>query len=117
MRVRLSKRWRVVKWVGAVWSLILLVNWAREAIWIISHLQDVVSDFSIGPGYVIMALPVAGVPFLGVALPTAYLFWRDRRYPRGHCQTCGYDLTGNTSGVCPECGELVTASSAEEVRH
>ena len=20
------------------------------------------------------------------------------------CRTCGYDLTGNTSGVCPECG-------------
>jgi len=24
---------------------------------------------------------------------------------RGLCETCGYDLTGNTSGVCPECGE------------
>jgi len=21
------------------------------------------------------------------------------------CKECGYDLTGNTSGVCPECGE------------
>jgi len=28
-----------------------------------------------------------------------------RRYRRRHgrCLTCGYDLTGNTSGVCPEC--------------
>lgn len=24
------------------------------------------------------------------------------------CQTCGYDLTGNTSGVCPECGLAVS---------
>lgn len=24
----------------------------------------------------------------------------------GHCP-CGYDLTGNTSGVCPECGERI----------
>ncbi|MBN1342741.1 MAG: hypothetical protein JXQ73_08690 [Phycisphaerae bacterium] len=22
----------------------------------------------------------------------------------GHCGRCGYDLTGNVSGVCPECG-------------
>ena len=27
------------------------------------------------------------------------------RPPVGHCQNCGYDLTGNVSGVCPECGE------------
>ena len=26
------------------------------------------------------------------------------RPKRGLCQTCGYDLTGNVSGVCPECG-------------
>ena len=29
------------------------------------------------------------------------------RRPPGHCQTCGYDLTGNVSGVCPECGEAI----------
>jgi hypothetical protein len=29
--------------------------------------------------------------------------WRRRK--RGLCIHCGYDLTGNTSGVCPECGE------------
>ncbi len=44
------------------------------------------------------------LPFLVVALPIAYLFRRDRRHPRGHCQACGYDLAGNVSGVCPECG-------------
>ena len=27
-----------------------------------------------------------------------------RRYPFGHCQSCGYDLTSNVSGKCPECG-------------
>jgi hypothetical protein len=24
---------------------------------------------------------------------------------RGHCWHCGYDLTGNVSGRCPECGK------------
>lgn len=32
-------------------------------------------------------------------------FYFTRRFPPGHCRKCGYDLTGNVSGVCPECGE------------
>lgn len=27
--------------------------------------------------------------------------------PPGHCQSCGYNLTGNVSGMCPECGEAL----------
>ena len=27
-----------------------------------------------------------------------------RRLQGGQCLRCGYDLTGNVSGVCPECG-------------
>ena len=34
------------------------------------------------------------------------------RYPRGHCQECGYDLTGNVSGRCPECGQDIKALSS-----
>jgi hypothetical protein len=30
---------------------------------------------------------------------------RDARRSRGLCPGCAYDLTGNESGVCPECGE------------
>jgi hypothetical protein len=33
-----------------------------------------------------------------------------RRYPPGHCQECGYNLTGNVSGVCPECGAQISTS-------
>lgn len=29
------------------------------------------------------------------------------KFPAGHCQTCGYDLTGNVSGRCPECGRAI----------
>ena len=31
-------------------------------------------------------------------------FRRWRRRKRGRCETCGYDLTGNMSGTCSECG-------------
>ncbi len=41
-----------------------------------------------------------------VSLPTAVLWYRDRRIPPGFCQNCGYNLTGNVSGRCPECGEV-----------
>jgi len=62
-----------------------------------------------GPGTVVAAgqaliLPL-WIPFLLVAVPTSIWFRRDRRRIPPHCcQRCGYDLTGNTSGVCPECG-------------
>ena len=45
-------------------------------------------------------------PFSLVLLLTILLFWRDRpRTLPGHCQRCGYNLTGNVSGKCSECGE------------
>lgn len=28
------------------------------------------------------------------------------RYPKGYCSQCGYDLTGNITGRCPECGAV-----------
>jgi hypothetical protein len=30
---------------------------------------------------------------------------RRSRVEGGQCAACGYDLTGNSSGICPECGE------------
>ena len=38
----------------------------------------------------------------------SYYAWRtthpDPRTLPGHCKKCGYNLTGNESGRCPECG-------------
>ena len=42
--------------------------------------------------------------YLGTVVWTIFVFWRYRSVPSGHCQVCSYDLTGNESGVCPECG-------------
>jgi hypothetical protein len=53
---------------------------------------------------VIVLLPILVYPFLPFAT---------RRYRRKHglCLHCGYDLTGNISGVCPECGTAINADS------
>jgi hypothetical protein len=51
---------------------------------------------------------------LGV-LPAIWLRSRLRRTRagqrerRGRCRSCGYSLTGNVSGVCPECGTPIPA--------
>ena len=47
---------------------------------------------------------------VAVGFPTAILWWRDRRPKAGLCEVCKYDLTGNVSGICPECGEAVDTS-------
>jgi hypothetical protein len=71
--------------------------------------------------------PAGGVHFifvpawlllLAAAVPTGLLFYRDRRLiPPGHCGECGYDLTGNVSGVCPECGlKIVVPDAGPKVR-
>ena len=45
---------------------------------------------------------------------TAALSFAGRlRIRSGHCQRCGYNLAGNVSGICPECGTPIgTGSSA-----
>jgi hypothetical protein len=50
-------------------------------------------------------------------LPTWWLTrWtqRFRRRRQNHCSACSYDLTGNTSGTCPECGTPVPKEPAEK---
>jgi hypothetical protein len=39
-----------------------------------------------------------------LAILAVWLWYPSHSPSAGHCQTCGYDLTGNTSGRCPECG-------------
>ncbi len=46
--------------------------------------------------------------FVVLALALLVCRWLFRtQYARGYCQSCGYSLTGNVSGVCPECGTRV----------
>lgn len=73
-------------------------------------------DIDLAPNGTRFVLIPLWLPFLLVALPTGYLFWRDRRrIPPGHCQSCGYNLFANVSGICPECGEPCKSDAGEAV--
>lgn len=64
-------------------------------------------DASLGGRTKHVILPI-WVPVVIVLVGAAYAAWRNRRRRAiGACRRCGYDLTGNVSGVCPECGERV----------
>lgn len=54
-----------------------------------------------------------------VILPSVMLVFLDRRVarrkrldPTPRCKACGYNLTGNVSGICPECGTHIATQSA-----
>ena len=49
---------------------------------------------------------VSGVSLL-LIVTVSLLYPTPKRHP-DHCRpACGYDLTGNVSGVCPECGKSI----------
>src|SRR5688572_25965405 len=52
---------------------------------------------------------IVGLPYWFLALLTSIVpvLWliRARRFPKGHCRQCGYDLRAHREGErCPECG-------------
>ena len=68
-----------------------------------------VEDFTIAiPGWIPVAL---FVPYPTVAFMRGPIR-RYRRRKRGLCVRCGYDLTGNVRGVCPECGMRIVQVKA-----
>lgn len=64
--------------------------------------------------FLVLAVVSALAPTIGVI---AMRVRSSSRRRRGRCLNCGYDLTGNESKTCPECGTPICngTSSADEV--
>lgn len=79
--------------------LVALILWVLPFIAILAAGANPILEFTICPIYLV---GLSG-PIVGVIATTSPSRVRSR-YPSGHCQNCGYSLTGNVSGRCPECG-------------
>ena len=62
-----------------------------------------------------MAIAVEQVVGLAVTILAGWLVVRARRPQPGHCVNCKYDLTGDVSGVCPECGCPVEGTGSSRI--
>jgi len=98
-RVRRGRRWLIISIVTIAAALPLVVALAGftfsdawHAVW----------------GTPLMYGLFVILPLGGLILSVGVLLLQKRRFKdfeaRRLCPTCGYNLTGNTSGVCPECG-------------
>lgn len=61
-----------------------------------------------------LALPMWSPALIFAVLPAVYILRRRRRAAAtaGRCAQCSYDLTGNVSGICPECGATIVHGKA-----
>ncbi len=83
------------------WLTILLLALAVSAL-VISSLGFVAIQ-STGPG-VEWGMSLLAVICIGLGWWFWYHYLRKQEPVSGHCTCCGYNLAGNTSGRCPECG-------------
>ena len=78
-------------------------NWSRRTVWPVGTHEPATRT--------VVVIPLWAPFLLFVAYPMAALLrgpLRRQRLRSGRrCADCGYDLTGNTSGACPECGAAV----------
>jgi predicted RNA-binding Zn-ribbon protein involved in translation (DUF1610 family) len=76
------------------------------------HLIPVRLQYSVPLGFDSWLLVmIAAITLMGLFIPGK------TKYIKGLCATCGYNLTGNVSGTCPECGEKIELASLNKKDH
>lgn len=93
--------------LGAVGVFVVMLGVSAILLTAALVLADVVGLLGLPPGGVVLGLCViAAIVMSSLAARGYYRALRRMTppHPPGHCSHCGYNLTGNVSGVCPECG-------------
>lgn len=96
--------WRFVLWTFLLgsWSMVMALIWVPR-IWEALFPLDEEGEDILASYLAFCAIACFIVGSLIGAVQKA-LF---RPPAKGMCQSCGYNLTGNVSGVCPECGVAI----------
>ncbi|NLE59111.1 MAG: hypothetical protein GX616_12175 [Planctomycetes bacterium] len=91
------------------------IDLVRIASWVVLGMSCVTSQTAgsyynyfwpqYGPPIRHLAMVVGVVALMTIVLTR--LIYPPPAIKPGCCAKCGYDLTGNVSGVCPECGEKI----------
>jgi uncharacterized membrane-anchored protein len=90
-------------WRQVAYSLTTALIW----LFVIGASVDDVRKSKRHPTEINLSMVLAALSIVPIVrLAVWYHKWRQPQ--AGHCQNCGYNLTGNVSGVCPECGKPIT---------
>ena len=126
-------------WLGPyVWAGRCMFHVTRGAVYMYSFSRESGAPYRLGLGRVIpgivlwpkkhevvssagpLGLTIRVCPmwmFLLAALIPTMLAWRRLRRPLpGHCRKCGYNLTGNVTGRCSECGTEISTKENDADR-
>lgn len=105
----------VIAWIGTARSLLFISISA-------SGVVAAVIAQSMGLYYEPLRISDLAWPTLPLHLTIAATLWWSSRHatpmrPASHahlCHTCDYDLRGNTTGICPECGLAIAPAPAAQ---
>ena len=67
---------------------------------------------ALGPSFLIGIFSGTILGIVAVAVRRVTVKWMGERLFADHCYPCGYNLTGNTTGICPECGTPCQTANA-----
>lgn len=105
-------------WIGAYafrrsWIAFLIVFVGLGAALGVTRLVGMFTTMRAGDGFTIFHL--FAYAYCGVVTLVGLMIACQARARRPlACHRCGYDLSGNESGICPECGRLIEAPGPEE---
>lgn len=110
------KRWKAFRDMGDNSSVPLDLDDPRDGwviaqrspdvFWVPTHVRKVVYVNVCLPLWLLFAI-IAGYPAWSIGSLLSRRRKCKRRQKAGLCQQCDYDLTGNVSSVCPECGTKI----------